>query len=249
MKNRGNLLLAAIVLLFVFAAVGYRALSLRYAPEDVPVVPENPPAAESAAAPESAPATESAAAPESAPAEEDADAPESAPAGESAAAPESAPAEESADAPEEAPAAEDLAPDFTVTDGDGNALRLSDCVGSPVIVNFWASWCPPCKEELPAFEAAYQTYGDSIRFLMVDLADGRQETVAGAQRFIEKKGYTFPVYFDTDGSAAGAYRIYAIPRTVAVDAEGRLVRSYEGSMSRKMLEALIGTLLPEDGQR
>ena len=162
--------------------------------------------------------------------------------------PESVPIVEAADSDERSVAASEpdelpFAADFTALDADGNKVRLSDCIGTPIIVNFWASWCPPCKAELPTFEDAYQTYGDTIRFLMVDLTDGMQETEAGAKAFIEENGYTFPVYFDTTGSAVNAYKLYSIPQTVAIDADGRVVRSQLGAMSEEALAAVIEALL------
>ena len=134
------------------------------------------------------------------------------------------------------------APDFTMLDADGNVVRLSDFTGTPVLVNFWATWCPPCRAELPAFDVAFQTYGSSIQFLMVDLADGVQETEKSARAFVAENGYTFPVYYNTDGSAVSAYRLYAVPQTVAIDAEGRIVRSHTGALSEEMLSGLLEAL-------
>ena len=141
---------------------------------------------------------------------------------------------------------EDLpdAVDFTMEDAEGNAVQLSDFIGEkPVIVNFWASWCPPCKGELPDFEAAYQQYGDQIRFLMVDLTDGVQETKAAAQALIQNEGFTFPVYFDTMGQATAGYSLYSIPVTVAITADGKLLQSHTGALSAQALESLIASLL------
>lgn len=141
---------------------------------------------------------------------------------------------------------EDLpeAVDFTMEDVEGNSVKLSDFIGGkPVIVNFWASWCPPCKSELPDFETAYQTYGDQVQFLMVDLTDGVQETKAAAQAFIQNEGFTFPVYFDTMGQATAGYSLYSIPVTVAITADGKLLQSQTGALSAQALESLIVSLL------
>ena len=134
------------------------------------------------------------------------------------------------------------APDFTMLDADRDEVRLSDFIGTPVLINFWATWCPPCRSELPAFDAAFQTYGSSIQFLMVDLTDGVQETEEGARAFVAENGYTFPVYYNTDGSAVSAYRLYAVPQTVAIDAEGCIVRSQTGALSEESLSALLEAL-------
>lgn len=149
--------------------------------------------------------------------------------------------ESDAEAPTEA-AQVSYAPDFAMLDADGNEVLLSDFVGTPIVVNFWATWCPPCRSELPAFDAAYQTYGDSIQFLMVDLTDGVQETEDGVKAFVAENEYSFPVYYNTDGSALSAYQLYAVPRTVAIDAAGRIVRSQVGAMSEEMLASLLEAL-------
>lgn len=81
-------------------------------------------------------------------------------------------------------------------DADGNTVRLSDMFGKPVVINFWATWCPPCKRELPDFDRLCREYGDRVVFMMVNLTDGRRDTVDGTKKFVSEKGYTFPVYFE-----------------------------------------------------
>ena len=141
---------------------------------------------------------------------------------------------------------EDLqnATDFAMEDAEGNTLRLSDFLGEkPAIVNFWASWCPPCKAELPYFEAAYQEYGDQINFLMVNLTDGAQETKATAQNYIDGEGFTFPVYFDTMGQAVSGYSLYSIPVTAVITADGKLLSTHVGSLSESAVEVLVQSVL------
>ncbi|MBQ8834152.1 MAG: TlpA family protein disulfide reductase [Oscillospiraceae bacterium] len=133
--------------------------------------------------------------------------------------------------------------DFTVYDIDGNPYKLSDFEGKPVILNFWASWCGPCKSEMPDFEEKYQEYGDTIQFLMVNLTDNSQETVETASKFIAGQGYTFPVFYDTDISAAMAYGIYSIPVTYFIDANGDLITYGQGAMSASVLQRGIDMLL------
>ncbi len=134
------------------------------------------------------------------------------------------------------------APDFTVVDSEGNSVQLSDYVGTPVIVNFWASWCSPCKSEMPDFDAAYQQYGQDIQFLMVNMTDGSRETVESAKDFIADTGHSFPVFFDTELSAAMAYGVTSIPATYFVNAEGNLVAYGIGPLNLEALETGIGML-------
>lgn len=125
--------------------------------------------------------------------------------------------------------------DFTVYDKDGREVKLSDMKGTPVVLNFWASWCPPCKAEMPDFNEIAGQYEGKVAFMMVNLTDGQSETQASAQAFIDSMGYTFPVYFDLTSEAAYTYGISSIPTTFFIDAEGYFVAYYEGSMDSDTL--------------
>ncbi|MEG1516240.1 MAG: redoxin family protein [Clostridia bacterium] len=142
-------------------------------------------------------------------------------------------------APEDAAPEAQKAPDVTVYAADGTPTRLSDFLGKPVVLNFWASWCPPCKGEMPDFQKLYDEVGDDVVFMMVNQTDGQRETQKKAAAFIEKQGYTFPVYFDTDLAASMTYQVYSIPTTVLVDVQGNLVAISPGQMDEATLRAGI----------
>ena len=137
------------------------------------------------------------------------------------------------------------APNFTVYDLDGNEVNLTDFFGKPIIVNFWASWCGPCKMEMPDFNEAYQTYKDDITFLMVNMTDGSRETVEKASTFIEESGYIFPVYYDTEYSAAITYSVSSLPTTYFIDADGYLIAHARGAIDSSTLQKGIDMIYPK----
>ncbi len=112
------------------------------------------------------------------------------------------------------------APDFTVYDEDGNPHKLSDFFGKPIVLNFWASWCPPCKAEMPDFDEKYLEYGDRVQFLMVNLTTG--DTFQDAVNHIKREGYQFPVFYDLTGEAGYVYEIRGIPVTYFIGVDGQI---------------------------
>lgn len=134
------------------------------------------------------------------------------------------------------------APDFTVYDAEGNAVKLSDFTGKPSVVNFWATWCGHCVNEMPGFNAVYEDYKDSVNFLMLDQPDGTYETQEIALAYVEEQGYTFPVYFDTDYDAAETYSVSGIPTTLLVDKDGMLYRKVSGEMKEATLRQYLDAL-------
>ena len=129
-----------------------------------------------------------------------------------------------------------FAPDFTVYDRSGNAIKLSDLRGKPVVLNFWASWCGPCKMEMPDFNEKYAEYGGDLHFMMVNLTDGYQETESSALSFIDSNGYSFPIYLDRDSEAATAYGVYSIPATYFIDPDGYLIAQSSGMLTAETLQ-------------
>lgn len=134
------------------------------------------------------------------------------------------------------------AKDFTVLDQDGNETALSENFGKPIVVNFWATWCGPCKAEMPYFDSAYNEYKDDVVFMMVNITDGVQETVDGVNNFMTQNNYTFPVYYDTEYSAAKAYSITGIPMTIFINEKGEITDKHVGAINESILKNSIKKL-------
>jgi len=134
------------------------------------------------------------------------------------------------------------APDFTVQDINGNYVKLSDMLGKPVVINFWASWCPPCKGEMPDFNKVFEEVGDAVQFMMVNAVGNGGETKQSATDYIAKEGFTFPIFFDVNQEALSTYEIWAFPTSIFIDAEGYIVAGVEGAMDEATLRRGIGLI-------
>lgn len=133
------------------------------------------------------------------------------------------------------------APDFTVFDTEGKAVKLSDFRGKPVVLNFWATWCYYCKKEMPDFNAAAEKYPE-VEFLMVNATDGVQETEAKARQYVKENGYTFNVYFDTRMDAVYNYGVNSFPTTYFIDENGNIVAGAGGMIDAETLEDAIAKI-------
>jgi peroxiredoxin len=121
-----------------------------------------------------------------------------------------------------------VAPGFTLERLDGGTVRLSDLRGQVVLINFWATWCEPCKEEMPAMERLYQAHKDAGFELLAISVDDEPEPV---RAFREEVGFSFPVLLDAEKEAARAYQTNRFPESFLVDAEGVVVERYIGPKS------------------
>lgn len=136
-----------------------------------------------------------------------------------------------------------LAPDFTLHDAQGQAVRLSDLRGRPVLVNLWASWCSPCKAEMPAMQKVYEAYRDQ-GFTILAVNTTFQDDRAGALDFAASRSLTFPILFDEDGSVSQLYQVRAMPTSFFVDREGIITRAvFGGPMPEALLRAEVVKLL------
>lgn len=126
--------------------------------------------------------------------------------------------------------------DFTVLDANGTPVKLSDYTGKPIVLNFWASWCGYCLQEMPDFEAMYKKYGDRVNFLMVNVGDNSLEA---SKKYAADNGYTFPVFFDYTEEAMYTYGATSIPKTFFFDANGNPLYYAPGMIDGVTLENTI----------
>lgn len=136
------------------------------------------------------------------------------------------------------------APDFTLKDLQGNAVTLSQYRGKVVFLNFWASWCPPCREEMPSMERLHEVYAGRD-FVM--LAVNVEQDVKDVRAFLEKHPHKFPILLDAAGLAQGLYGVYRFPETFLIDKNGRIVEHYLGARDWSSVEFLgkINAMLKE----
>ena len=134
----------------------------------------------------------------------------------------------------------ELAPDFTLAMPDGGALRLSDLRGRVVLLDFWASWCKPCRDEAPALAEAYREYqGQGVEFVGVNLWDDADD----AQRFLREQGHEYPNGIDAEGKIAISYGVRGIPEKFFIDRDGLIVRKFSGPMNPALLGGILDDLL------
>lgn len=123
------------------------------------------------------------------------------------------------------------APDFELLNLEGKPVRLSEFKGKKIMLNFWATWCPPCKEEMPAIQKFYTEKGNSVQILAVNLDPDNN-----VREFAEKLKVNFPILLDNDEEVMGAYKILTIPTTFFIDEEGIIQNKYLGPLTVEQMK-------------
>jgi peroxiredoxin len=132
------------------------------------------------------------------------------------------------------------APDFSLPTADGGTVRLADLKGKPVLINFWATWCQPCREEMPAMQELYEQYRDrGLVILAVDM----EEDLRPVRRWIDQGGYTFTFLLDGEGEQVKRYNINASPTSYFVARDGVIRDLKLGALSRGEMQTKIEKLL------
>ncbi len=131
--------------------------------------------------------------------------------------------------------------DATVYTAKDEPVLLSDIAdGKPLVINFWATWCPYCVEELPDFQEIYDEFGEDVSFAFVDVADGQRERAEDAAAWLSENGYgDLPDYYDTSLEATRAFGASSLPTTVVVSAEGEVLTISPGMIDPTLLRAAL----------
>ncbi|WP_186671052.1 thiol-disulfide oxidoreductase ResA [Sporosarcina sp. BP05] len=135
----------------------------------------------------------------------------------------------------------DKAPDFELVDLEGNKQRLSDYKGEGVFLNFWGTWCGPCKKEMPYMENQHIAFEEKgVNILAVNIAESNLKV----ETFIEQYGLTFPIVIDKDKSVKEAYNIVPLPTTFLINKDGRIEKIITREMSEKEIISLMESIQP-----
>ena len=132
-------------------------------------------------------------------------------------------------------------PNFTLTDLSGKNVSLSDYKGKVVVLNCWASWCPPCKAEMPEFnemDREFKKSGDTV-LLAINMTDGRRETKKKVETFISEQKYKMRVLLDSEGKASNIFDIRYLPTTYVIDAEGTVTGQLVGGTTKNAVMKLV----------
>ncbi|TLS38012.1 redoxin domain-containing protein [Pseudalkalibacillus caeni] len=133
------------------------------------------------------------------------------------------------------------APDFQLTTLKGDTLKLSDLEGKKVLLNFWASWCPPCKAEMPHMQDFYTENKEQVEVVAVNLTSA-ESNKGNVQQFAKDYGLTFPIPYDENGEIGATYQAFTIPTSYWIDSNGLIQKKVVGPMSKDMMIKLAESI-------
>jgi len=133
----------------------------------------------------------------------------------------------------------ETAPDFEAVDFDGRQVKLSDFKGKPLLLNFWATWCPPCLKELPEFQRFFDEHNEDVNIVAVNLTTS-ERSVLHVKNFVLEKKLTFPVYLDEDGLAAQKYLVRYIPTSYFLDENLKILEVHVGPLTYEQIKEKFG---------
>ena len=144
--------------------------------------------------------------------------------------------------PAQGPQVGKLAPDFKLENLDGQSVSLSDFRGKPVLINFWASWCGPCRAEMPYIQQIYEEWSDKgLEVLAIDIG----ESSSKVKEFLQSQGLSIPVLLDTEKNVAQEYNITGIPTTFFIDKDGIIQEKVIGAFpSKGAIEERLNQIVP-----
>ena len=143
--------------------------------------------------------------------------------------------------PESIPLRGHPAPDFTLQTLDGDTLTLSDLQGKAVVLNFWATWCPPCQAEMPELQSAHDAYESGG---LVVLGVNQAEDRATVQAFLDERNLSFPVVLDSQYEASQLYQVNSLPTTFFIDRDGIIREIVVGQMNAALLKQQVRSIYP-----
>ncbi|MFF2089869.1 TlpA disulfide reductase family protein [Paenibacillus sp. NPDC058174] len=135
-----------------------------------------------------------------------------------------------------------IAPDFELNTLEGDSFKLSDFRGKKVIVNMWATWCPPCRAEMPDMQKFYDKHKDeNITVIAINMTTS-EKSVDSVPKFLNEFGITFPVLLDDTNKAGDIFQVYALPTSFIIDSKGIIQQKVTGPMNYEMMEKLVSQI-------
>jgi len=136
----------------------------------------------------------------------------------------------------------DIAPDFELNTLDGDSFKLSDFRGQKVIVNMWATWCPPCRAEMPDMQKFYEKHKDENTTVIAINMTTSEKSVDSIPKFLNEFGITFPVLLDEQNKVGDIYQVYALPTSFIIDSKGVIQQKVTGPMNHEMMEKMVSKI-------